>query len=157
MCKVARLHSNWCNANVDALRRMATRYGARRTGDGERLRRALFRGLRYGGFGLVRDLQDLLTLATLVHGCWMGLLQAARESRDDDLELRASAPQALTTASQVRRELAASIPSLAQIGELVDLVPGSTVRALMPLRPAAAALVAAVVNIFPAWFYALRH
>lgn len=48
---------------------MATRY----TGDGERLRRALFRGLRYGGFGLVRDLQDLLTLATLVHGCWMGV------------------------------------------------------------------------------------
>jgi hypothetical protein len=28
---------------------------------------------------------------------------------------------------------------------------------LMPLRPAAAALVAAVVIIFPAWFYALRH
>jgi hypothetical protein len=177
MRNAARLHSNWCNANLDALRRVATRYGAKRNVDGERLRRALFRGLRYGGLGLVRDLHDLLTLATLVHGCWMGLLQAARESRDDDLEavcrqgdattvrqicwletkLRASAPQALTTPSQVRREIAASIPSLAQIGDLVDLVPRSTVRALMPLTPAAAALVVAVALIFPAWLYALRH
>jgi hypothetical protein len=150
---------------------MAARHGTQRTVDGERLRRALFRGWRFGGFGLVRDLHDLLTLATLVRGCWMGLLQAARERRDDELatvcregdaatvrqiawletKLRQAAPQSLTTPSQVRREVAASIPSLAQLGPLVDLVPGPTVRGLMPLTPVTVVLVVAVILILPAW------
>lgn len=78
MLNAARLHSNWCNGHLDVLRPVAARYRAESTRQGERLRRALFRGRRLGGFGLLRDLHDLLTLTVSVHACWMALLQAAR-------------------------------------------------------------------------------
>jgi hypothetical protein len=154
----ARLHSNWCRAHVEALRPMVDRYGSARCRDGERLHRALFRGRRPGGFGIVRDLHDLLTLATAVHGCWTALLQAARERRDPDLEavcdacdaetrrqlswletkLRQSAPQALTVPSPTGRELLASIPSGDQVGAILDLVPGPALRRLVPMMSAVA-------------------
>ena len=157
MLNAARLHSNWCNGHLDVLRPGAARYGAEGTRQGERLRRALFRGRRLGGFGLLRDLHDLLTLATSAHGCWIALLQAAREARDGDLEkacracdaetlrqiswletkLRQAAPQALTVPVSTARQLGASVPRLPQLGALVDLVPGSAVRAALPLAPMA--------------------
>jgi hypothetical protein len=157
MRNAARLHSNWCNGHLDVLRHAAERYGAERTRQGERLRRALFRGRRLGGFGLLRDLHDLLTLATSVHACWTALLQAAREARDAHLEkacraceaetrrqiswletkLRQAAPQALTVPVSIARRLGASIPTLPQLGALADLVPGSAVRAALPLAPVA--------------------
>ena len=62
----ARTYAAWCRAHVDALGPAIDRYGASRNTDGERLRRALFRGPRLGGFGLLRDLHDLVTLATAV-------------------------------------------------------------------------------------------
>jgi hypothetical protein len=157
----ARLYSNWCRAHVDALQPVVGRYGAARCREGERLQRALFRGRRLGGFGLVRDLHDLLTLATAVHGCWIALQQAARERRDRDLEavcgacdaetsrqiswletkLRQSAPQALTVPVPAGRELFASIPSSDQVGAIIDLVPGPALRRLMPMTAAVAMLV----------------
>lgn len=157
MLNAARLHSNWCNGHLDVLRPAAGRYGAERSRDGERLRRALFRGRRLGGFGVLRDTHDLLTLATSVHACWMALLQAAREARDADLEkacrtcdaetlrqiswletkLRQAAPQALTVRVSTVRQLGASIPTLPQLGALADLVPGSAFRAVLPLAPVA--------------------
>ena len=157
MLNAARLHSNWCTGHLDVLRPGAARYGAEGTRQGERLRRALFRGRRLGGFGLLRDLHDLLTLATSVHAGWMALLQAAREARDGGLEkacrtcdaetlrqiswletkLRQAAPQALTVPVSTARQLGASIPTLPQLGALADLVPGSAVRASLPLAPVA--------------------
>ena len=157
----ARLYSNWCRAHVDALKSMVDRYSSARCRDGERLQRALFRGRRRGGFGLVRDFHDLLTLATAVHGCWTALQQAARERRDRDLEavcgacdaettrqiswletkLRQSAPQALTVPSSTGRELLASIPSGDQVGAIIDLVPGPALRRLLPTTSAMAMLV----------------
>jgi hypothetical protein len=157
----ARLHANWCQAHVHALRPVVDRYGAARCRDGERLLRALFRGRRLGGFGVVRDVHDLLTLATAVHGCWTALQQAARERRDRDLEavcgacdaettrqiswlatkLRQSAPQALTVASPAGRELRASIPGGDEVGEIIDLLPGPALRRLVPMTSAVAVLV----------------
>ena len=165
MLNAARLHSNWCTGHLDVLRPAAARYRAECSRQGERLRRALFRGRRLGGFGLLRDLHDLLTLATSVHACWMALLQAAREARDADLEkacracdadtlrqiswletkLRQAAPQALTVPVSTARQLGASIPTLPQLGALADLVPGSAFRAALPLTPmAVVGLVAAL-------------
>jgi hypothetical protein len=155
MLNAARLHSNWCNGHLDVLRPAAARYRAGCSRQGERIRRALFRGRRLGGFGLLRDLHDLLMLATCVHGCWMALLQGAREARDADLEracracdaetlrqiswletkLRRAAPQALTVPVSTPRQLSASIPTLPQLGALADLVPGSAARAALPLAP----------------------
>ena len=167
MLNAARLHSNWCTGHLDVLRPAAARYRAECNRQGERLRRALFRGRRLGGFGLLRDLHDLLTLATSVHGCWMALLQAAREARDGDLEkacrtcdaetlrqiswletkLRQAAPQALTVPVSTARQLGASIPTLPQLGALADLVPGSAVRAVLPLAPVAVVGLVAVLAL----------
>jgi hypothetical protein len=158
MRNAARLHANWCRGHLDALQRVGRRHGAERRAEGQRLRRALFRGPRVGGVGLVRDVHDLLTLAASVHGCWTALRQAAREQRDEDLEavcracdtetvrqiawletkLRHAAPQALTVSSPPGRELMASIPDHHQIGALADLVPGPGIRAMLPLAPVAA-------------------
>jgi hypothetical protein len=152
MLNAARLHSNWCSGHLDVLRPAAAGYGAEGTRQGERMRRALFRGRRLGGFGLLRDLHDLLTLATSVHACWMALLQAAREARDAHLEkacracdaetlrqiswletkLRQAAPQALTVPVSPARQAGASIPSLSQLRALADLLPGPAVRAALP-------------------------
>ena len=38
------------------------------------------------GFGLVRDLHDLITLATSVYGCWRALGEGAQQRRDRSLE-----------------------------------------------------------------------
>jgi hypothetical protein len=161
MSNAARLHSNWCKGHLIALRSSAGRYGAKRGREGERLRRALFRGRRLGGFGLLRDLHDLLTLATSVHACWMALLQAARVERDSDLEktcrtcdaetlrqiswietkLRQVAPQALTVPVSTGYELTASIPTFQQIGAVADLIPGPAFRGLVPLASITGALV----------------
>jgi hypothetical protein len=157
----ARLYSTWCRAHVDALRAVVDRYGAARCREGERLQRALFRGRRMSGFGLVRDVHDLLTLATAVHGCWTALQQAAREQRDRDLEavcracdaettrqiswletkLRQSAPQALTVPRPTGRDLLTSIPGGDQVGAIIDLVPGPALRRLVPTTSAVAMLV----------------
>lgn len=64
MRNAGRLHSNWCNEHLDALRPAMDRYVRERSAEGERLRQALFRGRRRGGFGLLRDLHDLLALAS---------------------------------------------------------------------------------------------
>jgi hypothetical protein len=119
MLNAARLHSNWCNEHLRALQPAVERYGVKRSREGERLRRALFHGRGLGGYGLLRDVHDFITLATFVHASWMAVLQAAREARDADLEqvshtcdtetlrhiswletqLRQAAPQALTVQS----------------------------------------------------------
>lgn len=160
MRNAARLHANWCRTHLDALERVGGARGCERRDEGQRLRRALFRGPRTGGFGLVRDLHDLLTLAFYVHGCWMALLQAACERHDRALEevcrtgdadtlrqiawletkLRHTAPQALTVSSPAGSELMASIPNPHQIGALADLARGPALRALRPRWPVAAAM-----------------
>jgi hypothetical protein len=170
----ARLYSNWCRSHVDALRPVVDRYGAARCREGERLQRALFHGRRLSGFGLVRDVHDLLTLATAVHGCWTALRQAAREQRDRDLQaicgacdaettrqiswletkLRQSAPQALTVPRAMGWELLTSVPGGDQVGEIIDLVPGPVLRRLVPRTSAMVVLVVgfvlAIASSYPA-------
>jgi hypothetical protein len=167
MRNAARLHFNWCSGHVEALRPAIERYGAARSVEGERLRRALFRGRRTGGFGLLRDVHDLITLASSVHGCWTGLRQAARERRDTALaticdtcdaetgrqiawletKLRQAAPQALTVPSETGRELIASIPASGETGALADLIPGAALRRILPLAPVGGALVLALAVV----------
>jgi hypothetical protein len=167
MRNAARLHSNWCWQHVQALQKMVKHYGAARSTDGDRLRRALFRGRRSGSFGLTRDLHDLMTLAGAVHGCWSVLRQAACERRDRGLEavcrdgdadtvrqiawletkLRQVSPQALAVPSQTTRELAASIPNLSDVGAIAYLVPGPVLRGLLPLAPVTTALIAGLAVV----------
>jgi hypothetical protein len=167
MRKAAKMYCAWCRAHVDALQPAIERYGSVRSADGERLRRALFRGNRLGNFGLLRDIHDLVTLATSVRGCWSALHQAARESRDLDLvatsrdchgeiirqiawletKLHHSAPQTLTVPSDSTKELVTSIPSLAQVVVVADRAPRALLRRFLPIAPSAGtvALVFAVL------------
>ena len=167
----ARLHSNWCHGHLHELRAQAARHGLTRTRAGSRLRRALFRGTRVGGGGLVRDLQDLLTLACAVHGCWVALHQSALERHDTALEavcracdgetirhiawletqLRHVTPQALSIPAPALTELVASIPTRAQVGAVMDLLPGPALRALGPLAAGVGMLVMAGLLVSRVW------
>lgn len=177
MRNAARLHSGWCHRHLGALQPMVERYGVVRSVDGERLRRALFRGRRLGGFGLTRDIHDLLTMAGAVQACWTVLRQAARARRDGSLEavcrscegetahqiswletkLRQASPQALTVPPDTFHELGASVPSRAEIAAVFDLVPGPVARRLMPLAPVTGALVALAVMLGFASTHARRR
>jgi hypothetical protein len=177
MANAARLHSNWCKEHMSALQSPAEGYGAQRSREGERLRRALFRGRRLGSFGLLRDLHDLLVLATSVHAGWMALLQAARVERDTDLEktcrtcdtetvrqlswletkLRQIAPQALTVPAATRYELTASIPTTPQIGAIADLMPGPALRGLAPLAPLAGVFAMLAILLLARPGHRLKH
>lgn len=163
--KASTMYSAWCHAHVEALHPAIERYGSVRNTDGERLRRALFRGNRFGDFGLLRDLHDLVTLATSVRECWSALNQAARESRDLDLAARCrdcnaelirqiawletklhhSAPQTLTVPSDSTKELVTSIPNLAQVGAVAHRAPRALLRRLVPIAPSAGALAVVLV------------
>src|ERR1043166_3382474 len=60
-CKLFR---QWCEGHLKKLKVFAPHCGgAVLNRDPARVRRALFHGPRLGGFGLLRDLQDLLLLA----------------------------------------------------------------------------------------------
>jgi len=162
--RAAKTYAAWCRAHVDALDPAIARYGASRSTDGERLRRALFRGPRLGGFGLLRDLHDLVTLATAVREGWTALHQAARESHDHELAVRCrtcgeqttrmiawldakvqhSAPQALTVPPDTRTELRASVPSLAQLSAAAGPAARAMLRRLVPVRPRALAVAVAL-------------
>jgi hypothetical protein len=165
MRKASTMYSAWCRAHVDALHPAIERYGSVRNTDGERLRRALFRGNRLGDFGLLRDVHDLATLATSVRQGWSALNQAARESRDLDLaatcrdcnaelireiawletKLHHAAPQVLTVPSNSTKELVTSIPSLAQVGAFAHRAPRALLRRLAPIAPSAGALAVVLV------------
>lgn len=160
----ARTYAAWCRAHVDALGPAIDRYGASRNTDGERLRRALFRGPRLGGFGLLRDLHDLVTLATAVREGWTALHQAAREAHDHELaersracgeqtarmiawldtKVRHSAPQALTVPADTPTELRASVPSLAQLSAAAGPAARAILHRLVPVRPSALAVAVAL-------------
>jgi hypothetical protein len=106
------------------------KHGMLSNSDPARLGRALFHGLRVGGFGLLRDLQDTLTLVHRARNDWTVLTQAAKEIHDKELSntatevgkeidtmtdwvcahIKMSAPQTLTVPVDLPAELRASIP-----------------------------------------------
>lgn len=125
-----KLFARWAQDHRRNLSVAIQKHGMVSNADPARLGRALFHGLRLGGFGLLRDLQDVLTLVHRARNNWTLLSQAAKEMRDEDLvtfatevgdkidtmndwvcaHIKMSAPQALTVPSDVRTELRASIP-----------------------------------------------
>lgn len=80
------LLAQWSDANREALAPIAERYGeADDVDEPERLHAAGLAGAREGEIGLVRDLQDLHVLATLVRTTWTVIAQGAQGLRDRDL------------------------------------------------------------------------
>ena len=68
---------------------VVARYGEQRSGadveEPERLHADGLATVREGSIGLLRDLQDLYLLATLVHSSWTVVRQAAQGARDREL------------------------------------------------------------------------
>jgi hypothetical protein len=122
--------AEWCRANGEELKPAIQKYGVRRSEDPEHLRSALFQGGRIGGFGLLRDLSDLLALATALKSYWTILLSGAMALHDKDLEalcarcamktarqiewidtrLKLAAPQAMVVKPDRLHTLMASLP-----------------------------------------------
>jgi hypothetical protein len=107
--------------HVSRLQAVVDRYGEERAGDDveepDRLHAVGVGEVRQGSIGLLRDLQDLYLLATLVQTTWTVIYQGAQGARDRELmtiaehcnadtsrvltwlntRMKAAAPQALLT------------------------------------------------------------
>jgi hypothetical protein len=81
----------------DALASVVERYGEEDLEEPERLHAAGLAEVRSGPIGLLRDLQDLHVLATLVQTTWTVIAQGAQGLRDHDLLDVATAANAETS------------------------------------------------------------
>jgi hypothetical protein len=76
----------WSEQHREALAPIVERYGEQgHVDEPERLRAEALPGIREGEIGLVRDLQDLHLLATLVQSTWTVIAQGAQGLRDREL------------------------------------------------------------------------
>jgi hypothetical protein len=83
--QLCRLFEQWCVGHLDKLESFVTRHGIAVNPDPARVKKALFDGSRIGGFGLLRDLQDLLLLTHQARTGWTALAQAAKQMKESDL------------------------------------------------------------------------
>ena len=108
-----------CEDHARQLESFAKRYSEEAPEEPERLHSELFQGIRSGGLGLLRDLQDLYLMAAECDVSWTMIGQAAQGVRDHDLfavvqrcegetatqlkwirtRMKEAAPQALVAAS----------------------------------------------------------
>ena len=138
----AALLARWTRARVLALAPALERHGVTRSGDGDRLRAALFHGVRVGGVGALRDLHDLGALVEYVRLGWTALSQAAMELRDSALQATCA-----SAAKDVDRQLAwvkTRMKLMAPQSLTVPPARADQLRASLPERPSAAALPDAV-------------
>jgi hypothetical protein len=108
----ARLLAGWSRDHARALAPAQARLGMVSSRNGRRLRRALFRGRRADGIGLLEDLRDLMSCVAFVEACWTVLLQAALASSDSHLErtCRASGAETLRQRAWLETKLAHVAP-----------------------------------------------
>ena len=89
--------AGWCDAHREALAPVVERYGEDDVQEPERLRATGLAQAREGEIGLLRDLQDLHVLATLVQTTWTVIAQGAQGLRDPELLDIATASNAETS------------------------------------------------------------
>ena len=77
--------ADWCDDHRQRLAPAVQRYGEQDVAEPERLRADALSATREGEVGLLRDLQDLYLLATLVHSTWTVITQGAQGLRDCEL------------------------------------------------------------------------
>lgn len=75
----------WSRSHREVLKPYLEKYGEHKTADPERVRAALFQGIRTGGMGKIRDLHDLSLLINNTSMAYAALHQAAKALRDEDL------------------------------------------------------------------------
>lgn len=101
-----------CDAHVEALSTVQPRYDGRREAEPDRLHPAGLTATRTGPVGLLRDLQDLYQLATLIECTWTMVGQAAHGARDRELIDVATRAESETTAqlAWLRTRMRAAAP-----------------------------------------------
>ena len=77
--------AGWSDQHRKDLASAVEHYGEQDVEEPERLRAAALTNTRDGEIGLLRDLQDLHLLATLVHSTWTVIAQGAQGLRDPEL------------------------------------------------------------------------
>ncbi|WP_028639113.1 hypothetical protein [Nocardioides sp. URHA0032] len=77
--------AGWSDDHRERLAPVVRRYGEEDVAEPERLRADALEYPREGEVGLLRDLQDLHLLATLVHTTWTVIAQGAQGLRDEEL------------------------------------------------------------------------
>ena len=77
--------AGWSDEHRERLAPVVERYGEDDVDEPERLHAAGLAETREGEVGLLRDLQDLLVLATLVQTTWKVIVQGAQGLRDKEL------------------------------------------------------------------------
>jgi hypothetical protein len=82
---ICHMLAKWSDENRDALAPIVERYGEADVDEPERLHAAGLAETRDGEIGLLRDLQDLHVLASLVQTTWTVIAQGAQGLRDRDL------------------------------------------------------------------------
>ena len=94
------LLAGWSDDHRAALAPVVERYGEADVDEPERLHAAGLAEARAGEIGLLRDLQDLHVLASLVQTTWMVVAQGAQGLRDPEL-LRVAQDAGAQTARQI--------------------------------------------------------
>jgi hypothetical protein len=74
-----------CDRHAEELEPFVDRYGEAAPDEPDRLHSEIFHGARFGGLGLLRDLQDLYLMAAECDIAWTLVGQAAQGLRDDGL------------------------------------------------------------------------
>ena len=92
--------AGWSDDHRAALAPVVERYGEADVDEPERLHAAGLAEARAGEIGLLRDLQDLHVLASLVQTTWMVVAQGAQGLRDPEL-LRVAQDAGAQTARQI--------------------------------------------------------
>ncbi|WP_408956920.1 hypothetical protein [Natrinema sp. 74] len=107
-----------CDAHVEQLTPLARRYGKDNPEEPERLHPEGISEPRSGPAGLLRDLQDLYMLASLVDITWTLVGQAARAVPDEELieTVTACDDQTETQLSWLRTQLSTDAPQALVVG-----------------------------------------
>ena len=80
-----RMLAGWCDEHRSRLAPLVEKYGEDDVDEPDRLHAAGLAETRDGEVGLLRDLQDLHVLATLVQTTWTVIMQGAQGLRDREL------------------------------------------------------------------------
>ena len=120
------------------LDRLSQRYGEEAVEEPERVRSALFHGTRIGGFGKLRDLQDLALLGQHVKLVWTSLLPAAGSLHDREMEMNCTT--ALTDINRHIKWLQTQIEQTARQALTVEADTSSALGASLPKTPTPAAM-----------------
>jgi len=164
-----KLFARWSRARRHTLDSFIAHYGRMVNSDPGRLHSALFHGVRAGGYGLLRDLQDALLLTHQTRSAWTVVGQAAKEMRDTEMaeaatrygsemdreidwlctHIKILAPQALTVPPDLGDELKTALPKTPLPSGFPEMGWAPVAAGLAVLGTGAVSLMAGMPWLFP--------